>query len=266
MQWLMRFGTWPETTLILLATIASALPVWRNRHKLAQLTDREKTALMTGLGYIIWFPASLAPAHLGLASLSDPRYLLPALVGFVLVVAIVAAKADDSWVRLILWTLVLLLVLFQAAIRIRVGPWIATPREDWRNAIAWIEQRYHPGDIVLLHSGLVEAKFLAPDTPGAQAYLAAPLSGFYNRLSMDVINLPWNAEELTVGSLTPPEIRERARQAPHVLVLMRDSNWNWSLLEGWMLTPGQPPRKRSVAVFQIVEARAYEQVVTGYHR
>jgi len=123
-----------------------------------------------------------------------------------------------------------------------------------------VQEHYRPGDVVLLRSGLIEAKYLPLDDPGAQEYLALPLCGYYDRGGMTVFNLPWSADQLYTGRLTPPAVREQIQRAPQIFFLVSTPphrSWDWGSQERWMQHPGQPRRRVEERFFRGLEVRVY---------
>ena len=257
LDWLRHTLKWPDNTLAA-GVVALALPlVWINRRKLRFSTTPEKALLGLGICYLALFAAAMALARLGLANIMVPRYLLPSLLGIVILLAMLTVKSGAPSLRMILWTYICFLAGFQALLYFQKGPWVGFPQQDWRGAAFWIQARYQPGDVVLLHSGLAPVKTLSPGVPGAQQYLAAPLGGFYDRGGMERFNLPWGAGELETSPFTPPDVRERVRRARQIFVLVNAplEVWDWGALERWIQEPGRPPRLKETKMFQELEVQ-----------
>lgn len=251
--------TWPEMGLAVVLFVLSIPWVWVQRRKLSGLNVAEKALVGQGVGCLAILPAAAILAQLGVVNILDPRYLLLPLMAAIVLSVFVVVRLEDRLLRLGMWTFVLLVGILQATISIRVGSWSAIRKEDWRGAIGWVQQHYRPGDVILLRAGLIEAKYLSPETPGAQEYLALPLCGFYDRGGMTVFNLPWRAGELYSSPLTPVAVQQQAQLAPRVFLLVAAPlDWDWGLLEKWLQQPGRPPRQVEKHSFEELGVRVYQ--------
>jgi hypothetical protein len=150
---------------------------------------------------------------------------------------------------------------FQGLVATKFGPWVGMlPKQDWRAASRWIEERYRPGDVVLLRSGLGPVRTWPPSEPGVQDFLSAPFS-VYTRTAMTVFNLPWDANQLSTSPYTPLEVRDRVRRADSVFVLvnpLRDA-WAWDSVESWVGEPDRPAQPMEKRNFQGLQLRVYRK-------
>jgi uncharacterized membrane protein len=250
----------PEFGLAALLILLSIPWLRAQRWRLRDLNDREKALLALGLSYVAIFPAAAVLAGVGVVNILEPRYLLLPMLGAILVAGFVAAKADDRRIRRSLCVYVAVQAFLQLIIACYVGPWVNTQYQDWRGAIAWVQGQYQPGDVVLLRSGLIEAKYLSLDDAGAPKYLSLPLCGFYDRGGMTVFNLPWTTDQLQSSRLTPAAVRERVHGARKVFFLMApllSGTWDWTLQEKWIRGPGPPPEQLERRKFLSLEVRVY---------
>jgi len=256
---LLKRMTWPETALAVGLTLVALPRLWVCRRRLAELTMGEKGLVALAGVYLAMLPAAALLAVAGVVNIVASRYLLLPLVGAILLGAFVAAKAQDRMVRLCLWTFVLLSAVLHVAIAARIGPLLGTSKEDWRSAIRWMAEEYRPGDLVLIQSGLIEAKYLSPEEPGVNEYLALPLCGFYDRGGMTVYNLPWNSDDLATTGFLPPAARELAARAPQVFAIMPvwPPEWGAALQERLFRVGGRPARTVEARKFDKVEVRVY---------
>ena len=167
------------------------------------------------------------------------------------------AKLDEPLLRLGLCVYLALGAYFQIRVAREFGPWAGIlTRQDWRAANAWIQDHYRPGDVVLLRAGLTPVRAIAPDEPGVQSFLASPLAGFYNHGPLQIFNLPWHATELYSSPYTPPAVRDQARAAERVFVLVNPlrERWNWEAVDSWLEPSRVVVDRRS---FQGLQLRVY---------
>ena len=256
---LLKRMTWPETALAVGLTLVALPRLWVCGRRLAKLTTGERGLVALAGVYLAMLPAAALLAMAGVVNILASRYMLLPLVGAILLGTFVAAKAQDRLVRLCLWTFVLLSAVLHVTIAVRIGPLLGTSKEDWRSAIRWMAEQYRPGDVVLIQSGLIEAKYLSPEEPGVNEYLALPLCGFYDRGGMTVYNLPWYAHDLATTPLLPAAARELAARAPQVFAIMPvwPPGWDTALQERLFQVGGRPARTVEVRKFEGVEVQVY---------
>jgi hypothetical protein len=250
--------TWPETGLALALVVLAAPWLWRARRRLLAWSTAERALGLLALVFLAVFPAAVLLARMDIVNVLATRYLLLPILGGILLVPLVVVKAGERAVRMLLWTFVLLSAVLHAAIAVRLGPFTSLYKENWRDAIRWTEEQYRSGDVVLLRSGLIEAKYLRPDQPGVNEYLSLPFCGFYDRGSMRVWNLPWSAEELPTTPLLPPEARDQISSARQVfvIVLAKPGEWQWDWTERML---SRVPRTPEVHLIDKVEVRVYRR-------
>lgn len=254
--WFRDLVEWPEISFALVLLPGLAL-LWKHRHGLIPTSRPARTLLGLGIVYAAIWPAAVLAARLGIINILLPRYLFPALLGLLILVAACAARANEPLLRVGLCVYVCLLAYFQTMVAAKFGPWVGIlTQQDWRAASHWIEEHSRPGDVVLLRSGLAPVKVLPPDRPGVREFLAAPLNGFYRCDIPAVYNLPWEPAELSTSPYSPPSMHESARRAGQVFVLVNPlrERWDWQALERWLEQPDHPfaePEKHSFSGLQL---------------
>ncbi len=259
--------THPELGVALVLVLLSLPRMWSRRRQLRGWSAVEKSFLGLGIAYVAIFPAAVLSASVGGPKILEPRYLLLPLLGAIMVVVPVMVRMEDRSLRVALNTYLAVLIglqfIYWHYVGVRVG------NRDWRQAITWVQEHYRPGDVLLLRSGLIEAKYLSLEDPGAQEYLALPLCGFYDHGGMTVFNLPWHTDQLYSARLTPPAVQERVQGAPQIFFLVArlpSGSWDWRLQEKWVQRPGEPPpTKIEEHVFDSLQVRVYRMAtrITG---
>ena len=255
LAWFLDFLRWPEVAFA--AVLAPGLLLaWKKRRAARPQTTSHVVLASFGLVNLSIWPVAVLLALAGSVNLLQPRYLLLPLVGLLLLTGFCVAKLDEPLLRLGLCVYLALGAYFQIRVAREFGPWAGIlTKQDWRAANAFLHDRYRPGDVVLLRAGLTPVRAIAADEPGVQSFLASPLAGFYSQGPLKIFNLPWYATELPTSTYTPAAVRDEARAAGRVFVLVNPLRepWNWEALESW-LGPRNLLEKRS---FQGLQLRVY---------
>jgi uncharacterized membrane protein len=251
--------TYPETGAAAALFVLILVRIWGRRQAFVALTEPETALVGVGIVYAAMLPCAAVLAAAGIVNILEGRYLLLPLLGAIISAAFVVARANDRVLRRGLWTFVLLTAILQGAIAAQIGPWVGMPREDWRGAIGWIGERYREGDLILMRSGLIEAKYLSLDLPQNREYLGLPLAGFYGPGGLNVVNLPWTAEELNSGPYLRASLRERMGRARQIIVVLNSQTvpWSWTVFEQWLQESGRRPGSSEKRQFQVLEVRVY---------
>lgn len=142
------------------------------------------------LGQWIWLTAAAGPllmawilTWLEITPIMHRRYLLCAAIPIVLfALGQFLAIRRTSLRAVALSASLLWLVSSQGMIDVwKYGHLVGIQRgEDWRGAVAWINQEFEPGDELWCASGLIEGRGIHyPFPPGLDEYLGFPLRGLY---------------------------------------------------------------------------------------
>lgn len=260
--WFQELFEWPEV-IFLVMTVPGLLFLVKRRAALRPANSAESALLWLGMVLAAMWPAAIVSARLRVVNILQPRYLLPSLIGILLVAGFCLAKSNEPFLRIGMCVYLALGTGFQVLVAKKYGPWVGVlGNQDWRAASEWLQQRYRPGDVVLLRSGLAVARAWSPQEPGVQDFLACPLDRFYNRSPMTVVNLPWDPRDMTSSPYTPPEMQAKAQRAEQVFVLvnpLRDP-WAWDPVEEWL---GQGMRAGEKRNFRGLLLRVYRPASVG---
>jgi hypothetical protein len=259
--WLRDFLEWPEVSFALV-TIPGLTVLWHRRKQLRTTNPAQQCLLGLGIVYAAMWPAAVLFARLKIVNILQARYLLPSLLGLLILAGFCLAKVNEPALRVTLCLYIAFAMYFQVLVAKKFGPWVGIlPNQDWRAADRWIEGHYRPGDVVLLRSGFATLKGLTPDRPGAQEFLSCPLTGFYSHRPLKVYNLPWEASDLSSSPFTPPAVQSEVRQARRIFVLVNPQRdqWDWKALERWIGPPGHSLTPVEKLHFAGLRLRIYER-------
>jgi mannosyltransferase len=152
-----------------------------------------------------------------------PRYLVASAPAAILLAALIVRLPPWPPTRVSFGLMAVLFAVWSSGIvpQLRYdGRVIADRREDWRSAIAWLNDQ--PGierELVLVHSGLIESDELRDDHTGLlEDYCLLPVTSLY-RLQVRRSNLTPLPD--SVPGILQPETQELARQRGAVWLISR---------------------------------------------
>jgi uncharacterized membrane protein len=152
--WIRYVLAWPEVSFASVL-LPGAWVLWRSRHRLRPRSDAERALVWLGLLYTAIWPLALTLALLGIVNILVPRYLLPALLGVLFLVAFCLSKVGGVVLRATLGAYIVLLIYFHATALLTFGTWLQIIyKPSWREAGVWVDSHYRNGDVVLVRSGL----------------------------------------------------------------------------------------------------------------
>lgn len=189
----------------------------------------DSDALVFQVLVVCWLVVPLLVAWLmtatGLARLFFPRYIAASAPAATLVAAMCASLPPWRWTRAVLGIALIVTSVWNSGIVervIREGRIIGDRREDWRGAIAWLNDRLADEPLpVFVASGLIESEaLLEPHDPPLVEYCLFPL-----RTSI----YPLQAER---RELIPLALRNPAHPDPRFQELISERGGGWFVVRG----------------------------------
>ncbi|MCO6456300.1 MAG: glycosyltransferase family 39 protein [Pirellulaceae bacterium] len=173
-----------EVTVLLPLVVVSLAAAWSwlTKRNLVNPIACQPVALVAGWAFVPRAIAGLLTLA-GVAPLGLKRYVIVSAVAPLAWAALGYSLLRPAWLRGLLAAALLVLVVLRGGLveQLRYdGRLVGDRQEDWRGAVAWLNQAAAPGAVVLLAGSMVEDPALrGPDAERWRAFCRFPVAGLY---------------------------------------------------------------------------------------
>lgn len=213
-----------EVTIVLPLVVVSLAAAWSwlTKRSLVKPIAFQPLALVAGWAFVPRAIAGLLTLA-GVAPLGLKRYVIVSAVAPLAWAAFASSLLRPAWLRGLLAAALLVLVVLRGGLveQLRYdGRLVGDRQEDWRGAVAWLNQTAAPGAIVFLAGSMVEDPALRGlDAERWRAFCRFPVAGLYRlRGDLDVQPVPTLGERRLNS-----QQRRRLVQADEAWLVVRGS-------------------------------------------
>lgn len=165
-------------------------------------------------------------SNIGQGSVFWLRYTLAYLPPVLILLGFFTQRFDPKSSRILLIIILSLGIFggYSGVNYVKTGLFSHHSKENWKAAINILNDQASPGDPVLMRSGLIEADLPESTTEERLTeYIAAPLSDFYLRVPLNILNLPYSTEKTASASYMEKKYSPSILGSDHLWFLARKS-------------------------------------------